>query len=115
MHSFKPLSFTSIFNSFSIKFRFFVQILVDEPLIMTEVEIGLGAVLGDIDLAVLVRTHRAGIDVDIGVELLGGDLQPARFQKSAERRGGDSLAESRYHTACHEYIFCHFIYLSVVY
>ena len=51
---------------------------------MTEIEVGLGAILGHIHFAVLIRTHSAGIDVDIRVELLGGDLQAARFQQSAE-------------------------------
>ena len=85
----------------------FVQILVDKTLIMTEIEIGLGAVLGHIHLAVLVRAHGTGIDVDIWVELLGGDLQAARFQQSAERGGGDAFAQSRYNASGHKYIFCH--------
>jgi hypothetical protein len=34
-----------------------------KPLVMAEVEVGLGAVVGDEDLAVLIRRHRAGIDV----------------------------------------------------
>src|SRR6185437_2015646 len=40
-----------------------------EALIVAEVEIGLGAVVGDEDLAVLVGRHRAGVDVQIGIEL----------------------------------------------
>jgi len=36
---------------------------------MTEVEIGLGAVVGDEHLAVLIRAHGPGIDIEIGVEL----------------------------------------------
>ena len=35
------------------------QVLVDEPLVVAEVEVRLGAVVGDEDLAVLVRRHRA--------------------------------------------------------
>src|ERR1043166_1717998 len=37
---------------------------VDEPLVMAQIEIGLGAVVGDVDFAVLERRHRAGIAVD---------------------------------------------------
>src|SRR6185369_2520927 len=40
-----------------------------EALVMAQIEIGLGAVFGDEDFAVLVRRHRAGIDVDVGVQL----------------------------------------------
>src|SRR5207237_333151 len=50
--------------------RVAVQVLVDEALVVPEVEVGLAAVLGDEHLAVLERVHRAGDDVDVGVELL---------------------------------------------
>src|SRR4051794_3847504 len=43
---------------------------VGEALVVAEIEVGLGAVLGDEYLAVLERRHRAGIDVDVRVELL---------------------------------------------
>ena len=43
---------------------------VGEALVVAEVEVGLGAVLGDEHLAVLVGRHRARVDVDVGVELL---------------------------------------------
>ena len=51
---------------------------------MPDVEIGLGAVLGDEHLAVLKRAHGAGIDVEIGIELLRLHPQPARFQQPPE-------------------------------
>ena len=66
---------------------------VDETLVVAEVEIGLSAVVGDEHLAVLIRRHRARIDVEIGVELLHPDVQPARLEDRADRGGGDSLAE----------------------
>jgi hypothetical protein len=60
---------------------------VGEALVMAEVEVGLGTVLGDEDLAVLERAHRAGIDVDVGIELEVGDLDPAiRGSLPARRR-----------------------------
>ncbi len=46
------------------------EVFVDEALVVAQIEVGLGAILGDEDLAVLVRRHRAGIDVEIGVEFL---------------------------------------------
>ena len=66
---------------------------VGEALVVAEVEVGLGAVLGDEHLAVLVGRHRARVDVDVGVELLQRDGQPARDQQLADRGGGDALAE----------------------
>ena len=74
---------------------------------MAEIKVGFGTVLGDIDLAVLVGTHRAGIDIDIRVELLRSDLQSAAFEQPSERCRRDALAEPRHHTAGHEYILCH--------
>jgi hypothetical protein len=45
------------------------QVGVDEALVVTEVQVGLGAIVGDEHLAVLVRRHRPGVDVDVRVEL----------------------------------------------
>ena len=42
---------------------------------MTEVEVGFRAVLGYVNLAVLIRTHCAGVDVYIRVELLCRNLE----------------------------------------
>ena len=41
------------------------EVLVEEALVVADVEVGLGAVLGDEDLAVLERAHRAGVDVEV--------------------------------------------------
>src|SRR3970282_1432482 len=48
-------------------------------LVMAEVQVGLGAVVGDVDLAVLERAHRARIDIDVGAELHHRHAQAARF------------------------------------
>ena len=42
---------------------------------MTQVQVGLGPVLGDKALSVLVGIQRAGVHVEIGVELLDSDPQ----------------------------------------
>ncbi len=44
--------------------------LVHETLVVAQVEVGLGAVVGDEDFSVLEGAHGAGIHVEIGVELL---------------------------------------------
>ena len=62
---------------------------------MAEVEVGLGAVLGDEDLAVLERAHRPRVDVDVGIELLQLDPEAAADEEAADRGGGDALAEGR--------------------
>ena len=69
------------------------QVDVEEPLVVADVEVGLGAVVGDEHLAVLERVHRARVDVEVGVELLHRHVQPARLQQRAETAGGQALAE----------------------
>ena len=59
------------------------QVPVQEPLVVPDVQVGLRAVLGDEHLAVLERVHRAGVDVDVRVELLHGDPQAARGEQAA--------------------------------
>ena len=59
------------------------QALVDETLVVTEVEVGLAAVIGDEHLTVLERVHRPRVDVDVRVELLQRDAQPPQLQEAA--------------------------------
>ena len=80
------------------------QELVDEALVVAEVEVGLGAVLGHVDLAVLERAHRAGVDVDVGVELLERDPEAPRLEQPPERRRGDPLAQRRHNAPGHEHV-----------
>ncbi len=69
------------------------QVGVEEALVVADVEVGLGAVLGDEDLAVLERVHRARVDVEIRVELLHRDPQAAGLEQGAEAGGRQTLAE----------------------
>ena len=70
-----------------------MRLLVDEALVVAEVEVGLAAVVGDEHLAVLEGVHRAGVDVDVRVELLHGDPEAPGLQQPTERGGGEPLAE----------------------
>ena len=80
---------------------------VGEPLVVAQVEVGLGAVVEDVDLAVLVGAHRAGIDVDVRVELLQPDAQAAVLQQHADRGAGQPLAERADHAAGDEDVLGH--------
>ena len=73
-----------------------------EALVMAEIEIGLGTVIGDIDLAMLIGTHRPRIDIEIGVELAQTHAESARLQQRAERRRRKTLAERGDHAAGNE-------------
>ena len=69
------------------------QVAVEEALVVADVEVGLGAVLGDEHFAVLERVHGARVDVEVGVELLHRHLQAARRQQLAEAGRRQALAE----------------------
>src|SRR5680860_820762 len=79
---------------------------VEETFVVTDVEVGLGSVVGDEHLAVLERVHRPGIDVEVGVELLHRDLQTARAEQPAQAGGGESLAEGRGDATGDEDVLC---------
>ena len=64
-----------------------------EPLVMAEIEIGFGAVVRHIDLAVLKRAHGPGIDVQIGIEFSQAHAITARLEKRTECRRSQPLAE----------------------
>ena len=83
------------------------QVLVEETLVVAEVEIGLRAVVGDEDFAVLVGGHGAGVDVEVGVELLDGDAQTAAGEQFGEGGGGDALADRADHAAGDEDVAGH--------
>ena len=70
-----------------------LEVDVEEALVVTDVEVGLGAVVGDEHLAVLERVHRAGVDVEVGVELLHRHPQPACPEQVSEAGGREPLAE----------------------
>src|SRR4051794_12843722 len=69
-----------------------------EALVVAEIQVGLGTVVGDVNLAVLKRAHRARIDVDVRVELHHRDPQTAGFEDGSERGRRDALAKRGHHT-----------------
>ena len=86
-----------------------IQILVDKAFIVTQVQVGLGAVFGYEHLAVLKRAHRTRINVDIRVQLLRGNLQAACFEQATKRCRRNALAQTRNNTARHKNILRHTI------
>ena len=65
---------------------------VGEALVVAEIEIGFGAVVGDKDLAVLEGRHGAGIDVEVGVKLHQVDAETAALEQAADGSRGETLA-----------------------
>ncbi len=61
-----------------------VQILINEALVMSEVEVGLSTVVGDEHFAVFERIHGSRVYIDIGIQLLCSHSQTPCFKKSAQ-------------------------------
>ena len=70
-----------------------------EALIVTQIEVGLGPVVGDEDLAVLIGAHRPRIDIEIGVQLAQTNLVTARLQERTEGGGRETFSEGGDHAA----------------
>src|SRR5690242_21375816 len=69
---------------------------------MAEIEIGLGAVVSDVHLAMLVGAHRARIDIEIRVQLPQPDGVAPGLQKCAQSGGSQAFSERRDHAAGYE-------------
>ncbi len=59
---------------------------------MAEVEIGLGAVVEDVDFPVLERVHCPRVDVQIRIEFLQEDTLSAQLEESAEGSRRETFA-----------------------
>ena len=64
-----------------------------EPFVVAEIEVGLGAVISHEHFAVLIRRHRAWIDVEVGVELAQANLVAPRLQQRTESGGCETFAK----------------------
>jgi len=65
----------------------------DEALVVAQVQVGFGAVIGDEHFAVLERAHRTRVHVDVRVEFEQGDFEAARLQDRSEGGGGNPLTQ----------------------
>ena len=78
------------------------QLDVGESFVMAEVQVGFRAVIQHIHFAVLIRTHRAGIHVEIRIKFLQRDLEAAIFEQCAERGRRQAFAQRTHHAAGYE-------------
>mmetsp|Transcript_22560 Transcript_22560/g.36736 ORF Transcript_22560/g.36736 Transcript_22560/m.36736 type:complete len:329 (-) Transcript_22560:631-1617(-) len=64
-----------------------------EPLVMAQIKIGFGPVIGHEHFTMLKRRHRAGVDVQIGVKLAQPYRKATRLQQCPQRGRGQPLAK----------------------
>lgn len=81
----------------------------NEALVVTQVKVGLRAVFRHEHFAVLERTHRARIHVDVGIELDHRHLETTGLKDCSQRSGGDAFAQTGDNAARDEYVFSHFL------
>ena len=77
-----------------------------ETLVMSEVEVCLHAIDSDVALAMFVGIEGARVDVDVGVELLNGDLVATCLQEFADACRDDAFAQRGDHASSDEDVFC---------
>jgi len=72
-----PVNFTGC------NIRIFTEVNIDKTFIMPQVKVRFRTVICNEDFTVLVRAHRAGIDIDIRIEFLNCYFITAVFQQSS--------------------------------
>ena len=82
-----------LINLAGVPVRVLARPRVGEAFVVAEVEVGLATVVGDVDLAVLIRAHRARVDVDVRVELLQVHGVAVPLEQRADGSGGQPLAK----------------------
>ena len=83
------------------------QVHIQEAFVVADIQIGFCAVLSHEDLSVLERIHRAGIDIDVGIELLHDHMQPPGTKQPTQARGGQALAQRGHNAARDENVLGH--------
>ena len=63
-----------------------------EPLVVSQVEVGLMSIHGDVALPVFVWVESTRVDVDVRVELLDGHFIPSCLKQFADGGGNDAFA-----------------------
>ena len=66
---------------------------IEKTLIMPQVQVGLRSVIGHIALTVFIGVKRTGVYINIGIELLDGDLKAPGLQQFAQRSRNDAFSE----------------------
>ena len=75
----------------------------DKALVVPQIEIGFGTIARYKYFAMLEWAHRAGIDIDVGIELDQSDLEAASLKHSGKRSGGDAFSQRGNHTTGDKY------------
>src|SRR5699024_10732587 len=78
------------------------QFGVQKTFVVSDVQVGLGLVLGDTDIIVFVRVAGRRVDVEVGVERLHGVPPSARLEAPAQAGSGQAFAKTGGDGASHD-------------
>ena len=78
---------------------------VGEALVVAKVEVCLRTVFGNENFAMLVGAHGAGIDIQIRIAFLNGDLETTTFKETTDRGSCNALTKRGNNTAGNKDIF----------
>ena len=78
---------------------------VGEAFVVAKVEVGLRTVFGNENFAVLVGAHGAGIDIQVRIAFLNGDLETTTFEETTDRGSCNALTKRGNNTAGNKDIF----------
>ncbi len=78
-----------------------------EPFVMPQIKVGFGTIVGDEHLTMLVRRHRAGIDIQIRVEFTDTHPVTACLKECSQCCSSYAFSKGRNHAASDEYISRH--------
>lgn len=67
---------------------------VDVPLVVTEIQISFTTIVENKNLTVLQRRHRSGVNVHVGINFDGCDLETLGLEQKASGRGQDTLTNA---------------------
>src|SRR5687768_15332266 len=80
---------------------------VSKAFVMSEIEIGFGAVVSYKNFTVLEWRHGAWIDVDVWIQFDQCHSQAACFEQASDRRRCQAFPQAGNHTTRHEDVFRH--------
>ena len=78
---------------------------VGEAFVVAKVEVGFRTVFGNENFAVLVGAHGAGIDIQVRIAFLNGDLETTAFEETTNRGSSNALTKRGNNTAGNKDIF----------
>ena len=83
------------------------EILIDETLIVTKVEVGFATIISHEHFTMFEGIHRAWVDVDVRVKLLHRDTKTTHLEQTTKRRCCQTFSKGTCNATRHENVLWH--------